>query len=106
MLAKKLYWAGENVGPIKVDDWPQPPRSYLTISWNTQDFAGTITLMASIKLNPDEDDWFEIHSQSYERVTFRENKSRNGVLNIPSGYISLKAIVDHSYGRVDRIVAI
>jgi len=106
MKAFPLVWADEGQDAVRVDDWPNPSRPNKTVMMYTQDFAGTITIQASLHVDPEEGDWFDIHVEDFSRPQSNQHTEQNRFFNSRDRYIWMRAIVVTGYGRVDRVVVI
>lgn len=99
--AQPLFWAGEEQGAIRVDDWPNPTRDLKTVMIHTDNFVGTITVQASLYADPGEDDWYDMRVETFE-VTAQNAVNRS--FNTRDRSIWMRAIVETQHGRVDRIM--
>ena len=93
MKAFRLVWAGETQGAIRVDDFPNPPRTYKTIAYHVFDFYGTVTLEGSLVTNPTEDDWFIYRVENFTRPLISSSKLQNRLVLLRDRVIWLRAIV-------------
>ena len=104
--AQFLVQDGEILDPVRVDDWPNPSRALKTTMIHTDDFEGVVIIEASLLANPSNDDWFEIHSETFLRAEVTETKARNRYFNSRDRSVWMRAKVEKVKGRVDRIMVI
>jgi hypothetical protein len=107
-MLKNLIWGAENNGTVRVDDFPSQPPTLYTVVICTQNFAGTVLIQGSIYEDPQDDDWFDLHTETYTKPGYADIKFINRFFNCKGRYINMRAIVTPqpmvNLGRVDRIV--
>lgn len=96
--------------PVRVDRFPDPARSVITLAQYTGDFVGTIVVEASIESDPQETDWFVAHTEVYLPFESSEEKSRNRSTNLVGRFIWMRVSITRDpnkpVGGVDRITVI
>lgn len=105
-----LFTADESAGAVRVDRFPEPPRPVNTLNIYTANYVGVVTIEASIKLNPTDDDWFVIHIETFEPFVSNETKRRVRAANVTGRFLWMRAtaVKDpvHPLGIVDRVTVI
>lgn len=106
-----LYRTEESSPPTRVDNFPNPARSVITVAQHTADFVGTIVVEASIASDPQEGDWFIAHAEDYlEFVGSTEERARNRLVNLVGRFIWMRVVVTRDpskpQGTVDRVTVI
>ena len=105
-----LYRNEVETGDVRVDRFPEVPRALATITILTANFVGTVTVEATIKLEPTGSDWFVIHTETFPTFVTQEEKKRNRAVNVAGRFISMRATVTkdegHPFGIVDRVTVI
>ncbi len=89
----------ESRGIVDVDQFPNP-TSYRTIQLHMSNFKGTIIIHGSIKENPTDEDWFEIHKQEHPE---RTGSMYRNFVNVQGCFLWMKAEVDLISGQLGRI---
>lgn len=103
-MLKKLVWGGENQGTVRVDDFPSQPPLLFTIGIFAQNVAGTVVIQASIYQNPTEDQWFNLHTETFVSPGYIGERVINRYANYKGRFINMRATVNITQGRVDRII--
>ncbi len=114
MEAFRLIFAGESMGAVRVDNYPNPIRTYKTLAFHVFNFDGTVTLEGNLTTNADDDAWFPYHVETFVRPDLNASKLQNRVINFRDRVIWLRATVQQSTvlqgrsfgGRVDRVLVL
>jgi len=48
-----------------------------TVLFHTEGFVGTIALQASLELHPGDNDWFDVHTETFDLDSSNSNRSTN-----------------------------
>lgn len=100
----------ESEGAVRVDRFPEAPLAVYTINIHSANFVGTVKVEGTIKLDPTDDDWFEVHTETFNYFTQNENTRRNRAVNAEGRFISMRASSTKAlgwvYGNIDRVTVI
>lgn len=100
----------ESEGAVRVDRFPEPGNAISTIHIMTSNFAGTVRVEATIKLAPQDADWFLVHEEVFPKLTSTDHTRRNVEVNATGRFISMRAtatkLTDVLPGIVDRVTVI
>ena len=114
----KLVWAGESMGPVRVDNWPNAMRTFKTIGIYADNFSGNLLIEASLATNPGENDWFPYYNADYIRPVptvptpgepwTRFKPFQNTLISNRDRVIWMRVTVtrDHWGGRLDRVIVL
>lgn len=105
-----LLTMDESAGEQKVDRFPEFSRAISTLNIYTSNFIGTVTVEASIKLNPSDNDWFVVHEEVFPEITSDNIRKRNKAINLVGRFIWMRATAEkalpYEHGLVDRVTII
>jgi hypothetical protein len=105
-----LFRTDESQGELRVDRFPDFARPVTTINVLTSNFVGTVTVEATIKIDPQESDWFIIHETVFPEFRLTEERKRNTATNVTGRFIHMRATATKALGFplgiVDRITVI
>jgi hypothetical protein len=105
-----LLRTDESQGELRVDRFPDFPRATTTLNIMTSNFVGTVTVEATIKLDPTDADWFVLHEEVFPDFTESLDRKRNVAANYSGRFISMraKAVKAEGFptGLVDRVAVI
>jgi hypothetical protein len=97
-------------GEVRVDHFPRPPRAVHTVNIYTSDFVGTVTVEATIKLQPQASDWFVVHEEVFAVMNSNEQTRRNRTVNLTGVFTSMRASFVKAngiaHGLIDRVTVI
>jgi hypothetical protein len=68
-----------------------------TVQYDYVDFTGQINLQATLEIDPQESDWFTVHTENVEQDT------ADGIVNITGNYVWIRAQVVYTDGTVNSI---
>lgn len=94
----------ESDGELRVDRFPEIPRSVYTLAIYTADYVGTVTVEATISLNPSPSDWFIVHTEEFTPFTVPGPRARNTLTNLEGRFISMRAKAQRTLGYPTGIV--
>ena len=107
-MVKQLVWSDDNFGAVRVDNWPAGAPRLFTVVLQTNNFIGSITIQGSIAVEPSDDDWFDLNTETYLAPERTENKYKNKFFNCKGRIIWMRAVIQKSVerhpGRVERIL--
>ena len=83
--------------PYKGDGYYGRSDGLHTIQYTYTDFAGDITIEATLAVDPTEDDWFEAFSFS----TMQDTGS--SIANFTGNYVWVRAVVSYTTGTINSI---
>ena len=68
-----------------------------TVQYSYNDFSGTVTIQATLAIEPTEDDWFDVHSRTVVAGT------DSHIENFTGNYVWIKANLSYTDGTVNSI---
>ena len=68
-----------------------------TVQYDYVGFTGQINLQATLEIDPQESDWFTVHTENVEQGT------ANGIINITGNYVWIRAQVVYTDGTINNI---
>ena len=83
---------------IKGDGYYGRSDGLHTVQYTYREFTGTISIQATLAIDPVDDDWFTIISKNIEQETKSEIKSFTG------NYVWIKAVVEYTDGTINSII--
>lgn len=105
-----LITADESNGAVRVDRFPEPPRPIHTVNIYTSNFEGTVTIEATIKLEPTDADWFVVHTETFAPIGMNDKRRRVRAANVTGRFISMRATAvklnANTPGIVDRVTVL
>lgn len=105
-----LFRDNESEGAVRVDRFPDFAPAIHTVNILTANFVGTVTIEATIKLDPQTSDWFTVHVEDFAPLSYSEEKRRSRAVNLTGRFIHMRAIATNAEGvvegRVDRVTVI
>lgn len=94
----------------RVDHFPEAFLGQTSIGVYTLDFVGSIAVEATICLDPQEDDWFEVWREVFSVKSQNEPTALNHIVNVVGRFVWMRAKVEKDlnvrHGVVDRITVI
>lgn len=93
MKIYKLVENNKSNGAVNVDLYPNSTMAYRSIEVHMSYFRGSMRIMGSIEISPDEDDWFVIHEEIHEEMTDIDNRRFN--INASGNFIWMKVDLDN-----------
>lgn len=92
---------------VRVDRFPDFPKPVRTISLHTHNFYGTVTVEASIVLEPTtEDDWVAVWTEEFGPRFTDMPSVRNRAKNVVGHFKWMRVTVETITGHVDRVLVI
>ncbi len=68
-----------------------------TVQYTCTSFTGTITIQATLAVEPTEDDWFQVAQYTGNNLT------SSSVANFTGNYVWVRAVLDYTAGTVNSI---
>lgn len=102
----QLLIQNESLGAVSVDNYPEPTTAVRTVEIHASHFSGEICILASIELEPTDDDWFPIVVETHNERTAPNYSSMTSVSGC---FIWMKAVVNTGIdglkiARIDSIL--
>lgn len=69
-----------------------------TIQYSVADFSGDINIQATLVLDPTDDDWFTVSSDTIVDVTTSK------IFNFSGNYVWVRAVVEYTDGTVNSLM--
>jgi hypothetical protein len=73
-----------------------------TVQYDITGFIGTISIQATLAVDPTQDDWFTVYTQSYP-VSNDEGTSLTKITNFTGNYVWIRAYVEYTDGSINSI---
>lgn len=105
MQSINLMTNDESDGEVRVDRFPETPRSVYTLAIYTANYVGIVTVEATISLNPSETDWFVIHAEEFAPFGEPVPRARSTLTNLEGRFISMRARAERTLGYPTGIVS-
>lgn len=74
-----------------------------TIQYTLTGFVGTISMQATLAVEPTDNDWFEVYSQSFTPIN-DEGETGSHIENFTGNYVWVRANVEYTDGTVNSII--
>ena len=68
-----------------------------TVQYSYQDFSGSITIQATLAIEPTDADWFDVHSRTVVAAT------SSHIENFTGNYVWIRAVLEYTDGTVNSI---
>jgi hypothetical protein len=102
-----LITSDKSAGAVRVDRFPEAPHAVATINIHSANFVGKVVVEATIKLDPQDADWFVLHTETFEPITMGQDARRNRITNKEGRFISMRATATKAdgfpHGIIDRV---
>lgn len=69
-----------------------------TVQYSYSGFSGTVTIQATLAVEPQEEDWFAVHSYT------AQNETDSKIANFTGNYVWIRASVSFTDGTINSVV--
>ena len=73
-----------------------------TVQYNITGFIGTITIQATLAIDPVDADWFTVYTQAYPVVN-DEGTTTSVITNFTGNYVWIRSVVTYTDGTINSI---
>jgi hypothetical protein len=69
-----------------------------TVQYTLNNVRGTVSIQATLAVEPTSDDWFTVYTQEYTEET-----TASKVTNFTGNYVWIRAVVEYTQGTIENI---
>lgn len=84
--------------PVKGDGYYGRSDGLHSVQVTITDFTGTIDVQAVLAVNPKEEDWFTVYSQT------NTNETDSSIVSVVGNYVWLRGILTYTDGTVNSVL--
>jgi hypothetical protein len=88
---------------FKGDGYYGRSDGFHTVQYNLTGFIGTVTIQATLAIDPQDTDWFTVYTQNYSEIN-SESNTVNKLTNFTGNYVWIRAAVTYTDGTVNSII--
>ena len=74
-----------------------------TVQYTLTGFTGTVTIQATLEIDPGSNDWFDVYSQAHTIAGNDPNPKRSFLTNFTGNYVWVRAYIEYTDGTVNSI---
>lgn len=102
ILTQQTHQADSNTETVtgekfKGDGYYGRSDGFHTVQYSYVDFSGTVSIQATLAIDPVEDDWFDVHSRTVVA------SSDSHIENFTGNYVWIRAVLNYTDGTVNAI---
>ncbi len=88
---------------FKGDGYYGRSDGFHTVQYNLTGFIGTVTIQATLAIDPADTDWFTVYTKDYPEINGEPN-TINNLTNFIGNYVWIRAVINYTDGTINSII--